>query len=185
MVIASTATSQQPSQDSRFKTAGWFSILGAILFFPGFIIEIFPNFHTIFKLSLFPYITLIIIAAPVLLVYVFTQFKRLLNERFNIHNLNAIITALIISNIVVGVKHILISQSLITPLIRPFTLLGMSSFLLLGVIGIILGVRLLSIHDQSSGLLQAYAIISIIASSCFLSIILFSFGMLLLFLLFL
>ena len=40
MVIASTGTSQRSIQDSRFTTAGWFSIFGGILIYPALIIKV-------------------------------------------------------------------------------------------------------------------------------------------------
>ena len=183
MVIASTVTSQQSIQDSRFKTAGWFSIFGGILIYPALIIAFLAMSQNTLKPLLFIEIPLTVVGV-VLGTYILTQFKRLLNERFDIHNLNTIITALIVSNIVVGVKDIIVTIIIVMSPNADFAssldaILGISGLLLIGIIGIILGVCLLRIHDESYGLLRIYAIILIIASSCLVSIILFPIGILL------
>ena len=109
-------------------------------------------------------------------IYVLIQFKRLLNERHDIYKANGIITGMIILEIVWGVNSIIF-----TPLLElsPLRFLGILyiayvvlHIILYGILGIVLGVYLLGVREDPSGLFRIYAILSIVTSSCIVTVIL-------------
>ena len=180
MAIADADISQTSMKDSRFNNAGWFSILGAVLFYPAIILALLAMSHTNLRPLLFIEIPLAIFAC-VLNVYVFFQLKRLVNERYFLHNINILITLQIVCYIVLCVKDIFITLMILIYSDTDFvslldSILGTAGFLMIGIVGILFGVGLLRIHDDSAGLLRTYAIISIIAACCFISVILFPIG---------
>ena len=116
-------------------------------------------------------------------IYVLIQFKRLLNERHDIYKANVIITGMIILEIVWGVNSIIF-----TPLLElsPLRFLGILyiayvvlHIILYGILGIVLGVYLLGVREDPSGLFRIYAILSIVTSSCIVTVILLPIGLLL------
>jgi len=170
-------------KDSRLNIAGWFSILGAVLFYPAIIIAVLAMSHTNLRPLLFLEIPLTIFAC-VFNVYVLFQLKRLANERYFIHSINTLILSQIVCYIVLGVKDIIMTIIILISSDINFvslldSILGTAGFLMIGIVGILFGVGLLKIHDESAGLLRIYAIISIVAACCFVSVILFPIGILL------
>jgi hypothetical protein len=183
MIISSTVTSQSSIQDSRFKTAGWLSILGLILLLPEIVIMALYSSNLIFKPLFLLYFPLVAIATG-FTVFVLIQFKRLLKERYDMHKADGIITFLIVINIVIAAKDIILKTLMGLPHIEAFMgildlVVGVLSLLLIGIIQIILGVYLLSVRDDPSGLFRIYAILYIVASACLLTIILIPIALLL------
>lgn len=183
MIIASTENSHESAHDSRFRIAGCLSFIDAALTLPVFIIALLPASQDI--LGFLPFIEIsLAVVSTALFFYLFTQFKRLLIERYDIHDMNIIITALIIIG-VLGGAYVIIMAIIIAMfpnvdfIILLDTILGISILLIAGLVGVFFGVRLLTIHDKSSSLLRSYAVICIISSACFLSIILIPIGILL------
>jgi hypothetical protein len=177
MAIARTTTSDPSVQDFRFKLAGWLSILGAVLFYPAIIIAVIAISHKNLRPLLFLEIPLTAIGIA-MHVYVFIQLKRLVNEMFFFHGINILIVAQIISIIVVGLKDIFVTILILmfydADFVAPLDfILGIAGLIILGAVGIILGVGLLRIRDESAGMLRTFAIISIVASSCFVTVFLF------------
>lgn len=183
MIIASTENSHESVHDSRFRIAGCLSFIDAALTLPMIIVSILPASQDI--LGFLPFIEIpLAVVSTALFFYVFTQLKRLLIERYDIHDMNTIITALIFIGIFGGAY--LIIMAIITAMFPNVdfislldTILGIPILLLAGIVGVFFGVRLLRIHDESSSLLRSYAVICLISSACFISIIFIPIGLLL------
>ena len=176
MVIAGKETSRSPMQDSRLKAAGFMSLFNAVLTLPMLITALVALSKESAGLWYFIMMPMSAISC-VLTIYVFLQLKRLLIERYDIYNLNSIIAAMIFCSIIINVKNFLTAIFMVIFHNPGFvqlldSIMGIPCFMLGGIIGIIFGVRLLGINDESSGLLRAYAILSIIASTCLVSVIL-------------
>lgn len=177
MIISSTVNSQPLVSDSQFKTAGWCAIFAMLFAIPLWIIGfLYLNLRPL----LFIYIPLVV-AGNVFWVYVLVQFKRLLNERYDFHSLNAIIIAQIVINLTLCVEDILVK--IIMGVFTPVAFLGILqlgffvlAYFLLGILGIVAGIRLLEIREDPSRLLRTLAIITIVSSFCFVSIILLPIG---------
>jgi hypothetical protein len=180
MIESSTVISQQSIRDLRFKIAGWLSICLGILEIPLFITSLVfrsdPFLKPLFLLLIF---TPLIFFRWIGTVYVLIQFRRLLNERYDFFKADVIITIQIIVSIIIGAKDILMAY--IDALFRVSDAVGLVlyvfSLLVGGAIGIFLGARLLAIREDPYGSLRTWAIITIIGSSCFVSVILTPIGL--------
>jgi hypothetical protein len=182
MIISSTVDSPQYAPDTGFRIAGWLTIFG--LFVTGVDVVI-----TILSLSNPNLKPLYLVRIPLLFlrvgfaVYVLVQFKRLLNERYGIHEANGIITGLIILEIAWGADAMVVF-----PLVglSPSGFLGILHnviaallFLTLyGILGIVLGVYLLRVREDTTGLFRIYAILYIITSACIATVLLSPIAML-------
>ena len=176
MIISSTVDSSPYAPDARFRTAGWLSILGILVTCFDVVITMIslssPNLKPLYLVRI-PLITLRVGFE----VYVFVQLKRLLNERYDIREADGIITGMIVLDIVWGVDAMMIFPFVGLP---PLGFLGILHnivavllFLTIyGILGIFLGVYLLRVREDPSGLLRIYAILCIIASSCMATVLL-------------
>ncbi len=173
MIIASTIASQPSVPDLRFKTAGWFSFF--------WLFWIIPAIGTGILSERFAPVVLIYVPIVVLhnacAIYVLIQFKRFLNERCDFHGVDGIIIALIVIDLVFTSIDILIE--VVTKLIIPPAKAGptgIAIFIIIlvasGILGIILGARLLAVRENVTGLLRPFAILAIISSSCQTTVIL-------------
>lgn len=176
MIVSSTVESPQYAPDTGFRTAGWMTIIGIFVAGVDAVIAIMSLTNPDLKPLYLVRIPLIILRVS-FGVYVFVQLKRLLNERHDIHEANGIITGMIVLYIAWGVDAMMIF---------PFVGLPPTGFLailhnvvaallfltLFGILGIVLGVYLLRVHEDTSGLFRIYAILYIVSSSCMATVIL-------------
>ena len=173
MIIASTIASQSSVPDLRFKAAGWASFLGVFLVIPAIVTAILADKIPPVVLIYVP----IIVVGNACAIYVLIQFKRLLNERCDFHGVDGIIIALIVISLVFASIDAIIM--VVTTLIIPSAKVGSTGIaifimllVVLGILGIIMGARLLAVQENVSGLLRPFAILAIISSSCQTTIIL-------------
>jgi hypothetical protein len=181
MIISSTVDSPPYAPDTGFRTAGWLTIIGIFVTLVDVVIAIMSLTNPNLKPLYLARIPLIILRVS-FEVYVFVQLKRLLNERYDIHEANGIITGMIVLDIAWGVDAMMIF---------PFVGLPPSGFLaifhnviaallfltLFGILGIILGVYLLRVREDTSGLFRIFAILYIITSSCMATVLLSTIAM--------
>jgi hypothetical protein len=164
----------------QYEIVGWMSITSAILLFPaialGLVLEVSRKPAVL--IFLLPY-ALLFGTSMGLSLYVLYRFKRLLNERYEFHDVDNIITAILILGSVMGVVGIGIKIAGTFIKINtddPVTLLPMalSAVAFLGIVGlplailsIVFAVRLLRLRDTLYGLLKPYAYLTIVASALF------------------
>lgn len=180
MVIAGTATSREPIQDLHFKAAGFLSFLNAVLVLTLVIISLDDALKMKAALLFFIHLPLSSISGAIE-IYVLIQLKRLLYERYDIRNMNSIITALIFCSILWWVKSLVMAFMVIIfpnpDVILPLDgILVIFCFLMTGITGLIFGNCLLRITDESSGLLRNYAEKRKGSSICYLTVILIPIG---------
>ena len=180
MAIAGTETSRAPIQDLRFKAAGFLSFLNAVLVLSLVVISLDDDLKMKAGLLFFIHLPLSSISGAIE-IYVLIQLKRLLYERYDIRNMNSIITALIFCSILWWVKSFVMAFMVIIfpnpDIILPLDgILVVFCFLMSGIAGLIMGNRLLQITDESSGLLRNYAEKCKGSSICYLTVILIPIG---------
>jgi hypothetical protein len=175
----------QETNPRQYEIVGWMSITSAILLFPaivlGLILEI--GRKPAILIFLVPYV-LLFGASMGLSLYVLYRFKRLLNDRYEFHDVDNIITAIVILGSVMGVVGIAIkiagtfmkvnTNDLMTLL--PFALGAMAFIVLIGlpmsILSIVFAVRLLRLQDSLYGLLKPYAYLTIVAAALFATFLL-------------
>jgi hypothetical protein len=126
--------------------------------------------------------------AAVLSLIALYRFRELLNERYEYHGVDTLVTFVIIT-ITILVFLSVVGRMVVALLglggeavgvailfVIPIMLLGVA----IGVVSIILGVRLLSLENDLQHLIRPYAVVSIIGGVCFALIVLAPLGMLLL-----
>ena len=169
----------------RYETVGWLSITSAILLFPtmllGLVLEI--GRRPAMLLLLVPYVLLFVLSVG-LSLYALYRFKGLLNDRYQFHEVDNLITAIVILGSVmlvvaisakIGATFIKINTHDPATLI-PIALGAMTIFALIGlplsILSIIFAVKLLRLRDDLHGLLKPYAYTTIVASALFATFIL-------------
>jgi len=175
----------QETNPRQYEVVGWLSITAAILLFPavllGIILEVSRKPAVL--IFLVPYV-LLFGASMGLSLYVLYRFKRLLNDRYEFHDVDNIITAILILGGVMGVIGIgvkIAGTFLKINVQDPVTLLPMaigavSFFALVGlplsILNIVFAVRLLRLTNNFGGLLKPYAYTTIAASALFATFLL-------------
>ncbi len=169
--------------DNRFQTAGWLAIVSAILFPLGIIIKIgqgllgFSKFR--FNAPTFGPGEIVFLVYLVFIVYVLLMFRKLLNERYNLHDLDALILISIWWGIIFQAGPYILwgLLALMSPVSE--AAIGITYFLFMavamitiGVVDILIAVKLLKIKEILNDLLKAFAIISLAAGICELTVIL-------------
>jgi hypothetical protein len=154
--------------EPRYSTAGWLSIVGAVLFSVSFVVGIV---QAVIAGKAFGYSGPVIgpsdaigIVFSVIGVYVLIMFRRLLNDRFAFHGIDALITfsiawtilfqlgmlALKIYTVVFGLGEVLVVQLLNLGVVALF-------MLTIGIIDILMGVKLLQARQELSELIAVFA----------------------------
>ena len=165
----------------RFKFAGWISIFVAIIFMPKFILSLI--FEIIAYKSHSPGIYMLdaFLTIPLTIAYVYLliTFRFLLNERYNFHDVDKLITISYICLIITGFITILddvfkmlgiIGQSF-TPLKIILLVVFFSVFVIMGIVSIIYAVKLLRLKDDLFGMLKIYVYTTIAGGVCLVSIV--------------
>jgi len=168
---------------SRYKTAGWLSIFVAIIFVPKFvasfvigIIALEYHFPGMYILD-----AILTIPLTVVFVYLLITFRFLLNERYNFHDVDKLITisywCLIITGFISilddSLKTVGISGPNLTTPDIVLLITFFSVFYVLGIVSIIYGIRLLRLKGDLFGMLKVYVYTTIAGGVCLVSIILF------------
>ncbi|MBW1927424.1 MAG: hypothetical protein JRI35_09630 [Deltaproteobacteria bacterium] len=169
--------------DNRFQTAGWLAIVSAILFPLGIIIKIgqgllgFSKFR--FNAPTFGPGEIVFLVYLVFIVYVLLMFRKLLNERYNLHDLDVLILISIWWGIFLQAGPYVLwgLLALMSPVSE--AAIGITYFLFMavamitiGVVDILIAVKLLKIKETLNDLLKTFAIISLAAGICELTVIL-------------
>ena len=170
--------------DNRFQTAGWLAIVSAILFPLGIVLRIgqgligFSKFR--FNAPTFGPGEIVFLVYLVFIVYVLLMFRKLLNERYNLHDLDALILISIWWGIIFQAGSYILWGlfALMSPPVSEAAI-GITYFLFkavamitIGVVDILIAVKLLKIKEILNDLLKAFAIISLAAGICELTVIL-------------
>jgi hypothetical protein len=169
--------------DNRYQMPGWAAIAQAVLFPMAFILVIVQGIigATAFKFDrpMPGPADLMFVAITGLGIYTIIWFRRLLNERYQYHGIDGLITAaiwwmVIFQFLSLALKMILflaggISEIAMIIVQLSFMTLGMVS---IGIIDLFIGVRLARLKDNIPDLIKAFAYLSIAAGAMEVSVIL-------------
>lgn len=165
---------QTPGDRHHFAVAGWLSIANAVMTLPlvalAMLLSELPGTWPKAVLALLEITTL------VLFVYIFMTLKRLLNSRFDFRNADALITILVVTNLVFSLISLLLlgmpeSQS-------AMIVLSILALVPLGIVYIAFSIQLLKLQGNLYGMLQPFAWSSIATGFCMGTVILAPLGLL-------
>lgn len=170
--------------ENKYALAGWLAIAGAVLFPLAFIIGILQGvigmaaFHR--PVPILGPSEMLFILVTAIGVYALVMLRTLLNERYDYHNIDALITAAICWNILFQVgsmvlRHLFIpilwgrGEIIIILLQLSFMVVSMVA---IGIIDVMVAIRLLKIKDRLNELLVALVYITLVSGALELSIVL-------------
>lgn len=164
---------------NEYAAAGWLAIAAAVLILPSFVLGIAvevarhraPGFVLVL---LVPYL-LVTIAYTICGLYALIRFRTLLNRRHAFHAIDGLVTATVIGVIVLtlyilpikvfGLTGVFDEAPLALLVVAPVAIIGV----VLGVLGIIVGFRLLRLPTEDTSYYKVYAWLSIAAGFCFVT----------------
>jgi len=167
---------------NEYAAAGWLAIATAVLILPSFVLGVATEIAKhkapgLLIILLVPYL-LITILYTIFSIYVILRFRHYLNNRHGFHAIDGLITAIIIGVItmtlyamplkVVGLMDVLNTPLLAILAVVPVAVIGIT----MGIIGIIIGIRLLALPSGSTSYFKVYAWLTIAAGLCFVTFVL-------------
>ena len=169
----------------RYEIVGWLSITSAVLLFPSMLLGIILEVgrRPAMLALLVPYVLLFGLSVG-LSLYALYRFKGLLNDRYQFHDVDNLITAIVILGSVMAVVAIgakvagtFVKINVPEPeALIPIAFGAVATFALIGlplcILSIIFAVKLLRLRDDLHGLLKPYAYTSIVASALFATFLL-------------
>lgn len=169
--------------ENPYKTAGWLSIVAAVLFPLAFAVSILQGVIGIAKFryqgpTMGPS-DLLFIIFTVVAVYTLIVFRRLLNERYDFSDIDTWITFSIVWSIAfqivsISYRAIIIVLWPIPQLAYTLMSLGIMVVFLLsgGIIDLVVAVKLLRVKDRFNDLIRGLAYINIVSGICMVTVIL-------------
>jgi hypothetical protein len=174
------------TEKNEYALAGWLAIAAAVLVVPSFVLgfatEIAKNrAPEILPMLLIPYFA-ITICYTIFGIYVILRFRTLLNRRHGFHAIDGLITAIVVGVIVMtlyaipmkllGLIGVIDEAPTLLLAIIPIAVIGIT----LGILGIILGARLLRLPAENTSYYRVYAWLTIAAGICFVTFFLAPLG---------
>jgi len=173
---------------NEYALAGWLAITaGAItlpMFVLGFGLEIISKrAPEIISLFLVPYLLLSVLHT-IFSIYAFLRFKRLLNKKHDFHEVDGLITAIVIGVIIIA---LLAYPGKVLTVLGIFdlqmTLIFVVGIIMLavvtGILSLIFAIKLLNLNSNLNGYLKPYCYVTIVAAACFMIFIAAPLGLLL------
>ena len=178
-------------EGNRYALAGWFAIANAIIFPLAFVTGIVQGIIGAAALGYKgPTVgpsDLLFILFTILAVYVVYMFRNLLNERYDYHGIDTLITVSIWWMIIFQVASIALKIAMIVAWPIPeiaVAAVGLTfmtaSMITGGLIDILIAVKLFQVKDSLNGLLRAYTYIIMVSGALQASVILSPLALLLL-----
>lgn len=157
-----------PITKKQLHLAGWFSITSAIFTIPSIVMSIF--LETMggegAKLSQ----AILIVVNLGLFVYILSSLKKLLNFRFQFHDIDIYISLLIWGNVALSIFHLLSLGS--KKLESGMNILSILAFIAFGILSIMFATRLLRLTGNLYGLLKPFSYTQIVSGLCFIIVVL-------------
>ncbi len=169
--------------DNPYRTAGWLSIAAAILFPLAFVVSIIQG---LIGISRFDYTgptvgpsDILFIIFTVFTIYALIMFRRMLNERYNFHEIDTLITLSIWWGILFQVVSITYRLIMIVLWPVPQLLYTLSSLGIMvvampigGVIDIIIAARLLRDKGRFNEMINVLAYLNMASGICMATVVL-------------
>ncbi len=168
--------------ENPYRTAGWLSIVAAVLFPLAFVMSIVQGLIGIAKFryqgpTIGPS-DLLFVMFTVIAVYTLIIFRRLLNERYNFSDIDLWITFSIIWSILFQVVSITLRAVVIVLWPIPqmtYTLLSIGFMVVFmplgGIIDIVVAIKLLRVKERFNDLIKALAYINLVGGICMATVI--------------
>lgn len=168
---------------NNYALAGWLAITSFVVFCPlivmSIIYDVLSAKHEAFIPGLYAVVAILTLVQMVCSLYAFYQFKNLLNERYQFHDVDLLVTILIIGTILFTSIILIFRAFPAFPMriagVAVMTAMGMP----LAIIGIVFSVKLLRLNQSLHGLLKPLAFTNLAACCFFMTVILAFFGLLL------
>jgi len=171
---------------NEYALAGWLAIAAAVLVLPSFVLGIATEIARhrapgLVLVLLVPYLA-VMVCSTVFGVYVLIRFRTLLNRRYGFHRIDGLVTAIVVGVVIITLYAVPLKVLSLTGAIDrlpvailaviPVAVIGIT----LGILGIILGVRLLGLPAEGTSYERVYAWLSIAAGICFITFVLTPLG---------
>jgi hypothetical protein len=167
---------------NEYALAGWLAIAAAVLILPTFVL----SFATEIAKHRAPGLVLVFLVAYIAIticytlcgIYVILRFRTYLNQKHGFHAIDGLITAVVAG--VIAITLYVVPMKALTSfgyfdepplallIIVPMAVIAVT----LGILGIVIGARLLGMPAQSTSYFKIYAWLSIAAGICFATFIL-------------
>jgi hypothetical protein len=156
----------------QLNLAGWLSITSALFTIPDIVMSMYLDTigGTGAKLSQ----AILTIVSLGLFIYVVSSLKKLINSRFQFHDVDIYIKLLIWGNIILSIVGLLSLGSRKIEL--ALNVLSAIALIAFGILSIMFATRLLRISGNLYGLLKAFCYTQIACGICFITVILFPVG---------
>ena len=164
-------------EENKYATAGWLAIVQAVLFPMSFVISIVQtgigarmfDMHGEFVGPA----ELIMVVFTAIGVYTMLMFRRLLNERYENHDLDLLIIisiwwAIVFQLVTLGLKTLAMIFAPVDPLLIGLTGLVVmtAAMVTIGIVDIMIAVRLLRVKEALSASIRALAYVTMAAGIC-------------------
>jgi hypothetical protein len=171
---------------NEYALAGWLAIAAAVLILPSFVLGFATEIAKhraphLLPTLLIPYFA-VTIAYTICSIYAILRFRTLLNRRHGFHAIDGLITAIVVGFIamtlyavpmkILGLMGVIDEVPAVLLAVIPIAVIGIT----LGVLGIVLGARLLRLPAEATSYYRVYAWISIAAGICFVTFFLAPLG---------
>jgi len=171
---------------NEYALAGWLAIAAAVLVVPSFVLGFATEIAkhrapALLPTLLIPYFV-ITIGYTICSIYAFLRFRTLLNRRHDFHAIDGLITAIVVGVIamtlyaipmkILGLIGVIDEAPTVILAVIPIAVIGIT----LGILGIILGARLLRLPAENTSYYRVYAWLSIVAGACFVTFFLSPLG---------
>jgi len=176
-------------EHSEYTVAGWLAIAAAIITIPmlvaGIALEIVARAAPALTPILMLVYTIVVLCHTGFSVYAFLRFRTMLNTRHRFHDVDALVTAIVIGVILLTLFMIpakalgLIYAKDNLPVVITALVVMVFFALTMSVLSIIFAIRLLRLESNLNGFLKPYAWITIAAAACFALFITAPLGLLL------
>ena len=156
----------------RLNRAGWLSITSAIFAIQYIVMSMYLDTieGTGAKLSQ----AILTIVSLGLFIYIVSSLKKLINSRFQFHDVDIYISLLIWGNVILCILSILSLESIRLEFV--FRYLSMIALIIFGILSIMFATRLLRLSGNLYGLLKTFCYTQIVCGICFITVFLLPAG---------
>lgn len=156
----------------QLNLAGWLSITSALFAIPDIVMSMYLDTieGTGAKLSQ----AILTIVSLGLFIYIVSSLKKLINSRFQFHDVDIYIKLLIWGNVILCILSILSLESIRLEFV--FRYLSMIALIIFGILSIMFATRLLRLSGNLYALLKAFCYTQIVCGICFITVFLLPVG---------
>jgi len=177
--------------ENRYSLAGWLAITQAVIFPLAFVISIAQGLIGVsvfgYRGPMFGPSDLLFIIFTGISVYTLTMFRKLLNERYNYHDVDLLILLAICWGIVYQISQLALRAWLVfmwpvssTALSIIYLVFFATTIITAGVIDILIAVKLLQIRQKLNEMIRAFTYITLVSGLAEVSVVLAPLALLLL-----